>query len=38
LVLPDLTRAQHGVDGASEASGGGDPGDLPAQAFTGLFV
>jgi hypothetical protein len=38
FVVPDLTGTEHGVDRAGEASGGGDPSYLPAEALPGLFV
>ena len=38
LAAPDLTVAEHGVDGASEATGRGHSGDLPPEALTGPFI
>ena len=38
LIVPDLTGAEHGVDGTSEAAGSGDPGHRPTKTFAGLFI
>ncbi len=38
LISPDLTRAEHGVHGTSEAAGGSDSCDLPTETLSDLFV
>ena len=38
IIVPNLTGAEHGMLGTSEAAGGCDPGHLPTEALPGLFV
>ena len=38
LLSPDLTGAEHRVHGTSEAAGGSDSCDLPAETLSDLFV
>ena len=38
LISPDLTRAEHGVHGTSEAAGGSDSSDLPSEALFREFI
>jgi len=38
LISPDLTGPEHRVNGTGEAASSRDPGDLPAEALSDLFV